>query len=161
MRARSVLAFCLLGACACTAEAEPGLPPVTHEPSYPLFSSPEPAPDGSDAPAAASPDRKPRLVLQAILRGAGAGRKTVCGWVAPAHAKTRFSASCPRWVAALPPEDRAKLRKVKVPSATPGSTPKEWIVDPAALVWPVGEPASLPAAPYVLRLKGNRWTLVG
>ena len=155
------MASCLLGACACAAEAEPGLPPVTPEASYPIFSSREPsAPEQADAPAG-STDRRARLVLQRILRGAGAGRTAVCGWVVPAHAEERFGGPCAAWVAGLTPQDRVKLRKAKVPAATAGAGAREWIVDPADLVWPAGEPEALPAAPYVLRLKGKRWMLAG
>lgn len=158
MRVRMVVVSCLLGACACASETEPALPPVTPEVSYPLFASEEPvaapAPSGSGG-------RKARLVLQRILRGAGAGKPAVCGWVEPEHAEERFGAPCARWVKGLAPQDRAKLRKVKVPAAAPGEDAREWVVDPADLVWPAGEPETLPAAPYVMRLKGKRWTLSG
>lgn len=160
MRVRMVVVSCLLGACACAPEAEPALPPVTPEASYPLFASEEPV--AAPGPSGGGGDgRRARLVLQRILRGAGAGRPVVCGWVDPGHAEERFGAPCPRWVKGLTPQDRAKLRKVKVPSAAPGDGAREWIVDSADLVWPAGEPEALPAAPYVMRLKGKRWTLSG
>lgn len=156
MRARAVVVFCLLGAGACAAETEPVLPPLTPEASYPLFSSPDPS-EQADAPA----DRRARLTLQKILRGAGSGKEAVCGWVAPAHAEERFGGPCAAWVAGLAPEERAMLRKVRVSASAEGAGARERIVDPADLVWPAGEPGSLPAAPYVLRLKGKRWVLVG
>ncbi|MEO3786568.1 hypothetical protein ABGB12_24855 [Actinocorallia sp. B10E7] len=160
MRVRVVLAFCVLGAGACAAETEPGLPPVTPEASYPLFASPGPqAPVAG--PADQSTDRKARLVLQRILRGAAAGETAVCGWVVPAHARKRFGKPCVRWVAGLSPGDRARLKKVKVPTAAAGADGGEWIVEPADLVWPAGEPGGLRRAPYVMRLKGERWMLAG
>ncbi len=154
----AVMAGCVLGTGACSAEVAPGLPPVTPEASYPLFATsaatgaPDASPEGTDARA--------RLVLQRILRGAAAGNAKVCGWVVAAHARERFGAPCAKWVAGLAPADRAKLRKVKVPTATAGAD-GEWIIQPTDLVWPKGEPGGLRRGPYVMRLAGGRWMLAG
>lgn len=160
MRARVIVAACALCASACAAEVEPELPPVTPEASYPLFASASAAPP-LDPAAADRSDFKARLVLQKILRGAGAGRVKVCGWVVPAHAEKRFGKPCARWVAELAPVDRTRLRRVRVSRATAGADGSEWIVETGDLVWPKGRPESLRPAPYVLRLIGTRWMLAG
>lgn len=149
MRAMGVCAVLFVLLPGCTAIEDPGLPPLTAEPSYPLFSDDDPVQD--DLPA--------RTVLQKFLRGAGNGNAKVCEWLRPEA--DRFPAGCPQWVAKLPAVDRARLKQVKVPTAAEGEGQDEWIVEAAEIVWPAGAPRSIAAARFVLRLRltDGRWMI--
>ncbi|MCD0451235.1 hypothetical protein LO762_18820 [Actinocorallia sp. API 0066] len=150
-------AFVLLTGCAAEAEPVP-MPPLTAEPDFPLFASQ--TPDGAAAPQSLD-GREARAALQKILRGAGAGRTAVCANVGPGYARKRLGGTCADWIAALSPEDRAKLSAVRVRKAVAGSAANVWVVRARDLVWPRGAPTSPDRPRYVLRHREGRWVLSG
>ncbi|GAA3232201.1 hypothetical protein [Actinocorallia longicatena] len=144
-----LLSVTVLTACG-TGHKDVSIPPLTEEPSYPLFDSAQPRTD----------DLAARTIFQKILRGAGQGNARVCGWVDPAFAETVLGAACPAWVKGITPADRAKLRQVKVPVAVDGDTYREWVIEAPSLQWPGQVAPTTPRADrFVMRLTGDRWML--
>jgi hypothetical protein len=159
----------LLGACGGGTDDD-SLPPLTPEPSLsiPQAESSQPASTASRSGARAS--YPARYALMKFLRGVGAGDVRVCGYVAPAYARTAFadSGGCRQWIgtvaARLTPEERTLMRTVLVPGATPGPGPGQYTIRSGDLRWTprtATAPAGVLADQYVLTKSGPRWLLAG